>query len=185
MARLVFSGSLEQERIEALSAYAQGLLISAAEKAGIDRICVTSTIRPPRVQAEAMYNNIASGRYIRYRAAGQKVTDLCVRMLGKLAPREETINQMTALIEELSEKGQRVSRHCVSEEEYAKCNIVDISRSILYGEAKKFMDILASTDEVVKIIQPIGSKIVGKKISFDANEPAIHIEINIPEEYRV
>lgn len=180
MARLVFSGSLEPERREALSAFAHDLLVSAAEKVGLERITVNSTIRPPRVQAEAMYNNIASGRYIRYREPGQKVTDLCVKMLGQSAPREETIDKMTALIEELSEQGKRVSRHCVSAEEYAKCNIVDIARSMTYDQAIKLMRILADTTEVQAIIQPITSQVKNEKISFDAAEPAIHIEINIP-----
>lgn len=184
MAKLVFSGSLTQKRIEVLSAYAQGLLTSAAEKAGIERITVTSTIRTPRAQAEAMYNNIASGRLIRYASAGQKVTTLCLKMLGRKESREATISAMQELIEKLSEQSQRVSRHCVSEEEYAKRNIVDVSQSLLYDKAAKFMKELAATEAVVKIIQPVGSKIEHDKISFDSSEPAIHIEIEIPEEYR-
>jgi hypothetical protein len=184
MAKLVFSGSLERERIEALSAYAQGLLVSAAEKASIERVTVTSTIRTPRAQAEAMYNNIASGRLIRYASAGQKVTNLCLKMLGRKESREATISAMQELIEKLSAQDQRVSRHCVSEEEYAKRNIVDVSQSILYNKASQFMKELAATEAVVKIIQPIGSKIQHEKISYDSSEPAIHIEIVIPEEYR-
>ena len=184
MSRVVFSGSLSQDKINALSAYAQGLLVSAAEKAGIERITVTSTIRTPRAQAEAMYNNIASGRLIRYASAGQKVTDLCLKMLGRKESREGTICAMQELIEKLSEQGQRVSRHCVSEEEYAKRNIVDVSQSILYDKAAKFMKELADTEAVVRIIQPVGGRIQHDKISFDPSEPAIHIEIVIPEEYR-
>jgi hypothetical protein len=184
MAKLVFSGSLERERIEALSAYAQGLLVSAAEKADIERVTITSTIRTPRAQAEAMYNNIASGRLIRYASAGQKVTNLCLKMLGRKESREATISAMQELIEKLSAQDQKVSRHCVSEEEYAKRNIVDVSQSILYNEASQFMKELAATEAVVKIIQPIGSKIQHEKISYDSSEPAIHIEIVIPEEYR-
>lgn len=184
MARVVFSGSLSQEKIKALSAYAQGLLVSAAEKAGIERITVTSTIRTPRAQAEAMYNNIASGRLIRYASAGQKVIDLCLKMLGRKESREATISAMQELIEKLSAQDQRVSRHCVSEEEYAKRNIVDVSQSLLYDKAAKFMKELADTEAVVKIIQPVGGRIQHDKISFDSSEPAIHIEIEIPEEYR-
>lgn len=185
MAEVVFSGALEREKREALSAFAQGVLTGAAERSGIERIIITSTIRTPEAQAEAMYNNIASGRYIRYKKAGQQVTDLCVKMLGKQASRAETIAQMTALIEKLSENGERVSRHCVSREEYAKRNIVDISKSQVYDKAIRLIKELASMDCVATIIQPLTSRIDSDKVSFDDAEPAIHIEIDIPEKYRV
>lgn len=185
MAEVVFSGALEREKREALSAFAQGVLTGAAARAGIERITVTSTIRTPEAQAEAMYNNIASGRYIRYKKAGQQVTDLCVRLLGKQASRNETIAQMTALIEDLSENGERVSKHCVSREEYAKRNIVDISKSLVYDKAIRFIKDLASMECVTTIIQSITSRIDLDKVSFDDAEPAIHIEIDIPEKYRV
>lgn len=173
-----------RESIEALSPYTKGLLTGVAEELGLERITVTSTIRTPRAQAEAMYNNIASGRLIRYASAGQKVTNLCLKMLGRKESREATISAMQELIEKLSEQGQRVSRHCVSEEEYAKRNIVDVSKSLLYDKAAKFMKELTDTEAVVRIIQPVGGRIQHDKISYDSSEPAIHIEIVIPEEYR-
>lgn len=185
MARLVFSGALSRKSIDALSPYTQGLLTGVAEELGLERITVTSTIRTPRSQAEAMYNNIASGRYIRYRKAGQQVTDLCVRMLGKQESREKTIDAMTALIVELSAKGERVSRHCVSEEEYAKCNIVDIGRSMTYDQAVRFFKALLDRESVARIIQPMTSSVKMERLSFDNAEPGIHIEINVPEKYRV
>jgi hypothetical protein len=49
-----------------------------------------------------------------------------------------------------------------------------------YDQAIKLMRILADTAEVQTIIQPITSQVKNEKISFDAAEPAIHIEINIP-----
>lgn len=185
MAKLVFSGALGHKSIEALSPYAQGLLTGVAEELGLERITVTSTIRSTRAQAEAMYNNIASGRYIRYRKAGQEVTDLCVRMLGKQEPRDKTIDAMVALIEELSEKGERVSRHCVSDEEYAKCNIVDIAKTMTSDQAIRLFRALLDRESVGNIIQPITSSVKMEGLSFDSVEPGIHIEINIPEKYRV
>lgn len=185
MAKLVFSGSLSPHEVGMLSAYAQGLLTGAAERASLERIIVTSTIRTPRSQAEAMYRNIASGRYIRYKKAGQQVTDLCVRMLAKNAPKEETIAKMEALIEGLAEKGEKVSLHCVSEEQYAQRNIVDISRSMAFGEAERLLKQLSELDAVERIIQPIASTFNIAKVSFDSAEAAIHIEISIPEKYRV
>jgi hypothetical protein len=185
MAKLVFSGALGRESIEALSPYTKGLLTGVAEELGLERITVTSTIRSTRAQAEAMYNNIASGRYIRYRKAGQAVTDLCVRMLGKQESREKTIEAMQALIEELSEKGERVSRHCVSDEEYAKCNIVDIAKTMTYDQAIRLFRVLLDRECVTKIIQPITSSVKIEGLSFDSAEPAIHIEVNIPKQYQI
>ena len=56
-----------------------------------------------------------------------------------------------------------------------------------YDKALRLITKWAERENVVKIIQPVTSKadINKGKISFDAAEPAVHIEINIPEEYRV
>lgn len=183
MAKIIFS-NLTAKKEAVVRPDTLRILESAADKAGIERIYITSTIRTPREQAEAMYKNISSGRLITYKRPGKKVTQLCLDMLGKLAPTTDTIEAMTNLISELSENGERVSLHCVSEEVYATHQILDISRSIIYDKAVKFIKALAEDERVVRIIQPITSSALNniEGVSFDADEPAIHIEIELNEE---
>ena len=58
------------------------VLEAVGAEQGIDEFIVTSTQRKPRQQATAMYENIANGRNIRYKWAGEQVCELCRQMLG-------------------------------------------------------------------------------------------------------
>ena len=155
------------------------ILNTAADKAGIERIFINSTLRTPAEQAYAMYVNISSGRIIRYKEPGQKVTQLCLDMLNKKCPKSEILEAMAKLIADLADKGQRVSRHCVSDEAYEKNQIIDVSRSILHDKAVKFIKALKEDERVDRIIQPISGTAFQDLggVTFDSSEPAIHIEI--------
>ncbi len=157
------------------------ILNTAADKAGVERIYIHSTLRTPAEQAYAMYVNISNGRIIRYKEAGQKVSQLCIDMLNRKCPKSEILEAMTNLIIDLAEKGQRVSRHCVSNEQYEKQQIIDVSRSILHDKAVKFIKALKNDARVSRIIQPISGTAFNdlEGVSFDFNEPAIHIEIDL------
>lgn len=151
------------------------VLTSVADKVGIEEVVVTSTLRTPQSQAEAMLTNIENNRLIRYKWAGEEVNKIARTMRGKKAEREDIIKAMVAKIEALSKSGNRVSKHCVSEEEYDKCNIIDVSyRSMPEGKAEEFLSAMVARKEVVKTIQPVSKKIIG----YDAGEPALHFEIN-------
>ena len=155
------------------------ILNTAADKAGIERIFINSTLRTPAEQAYAMYVNISSGRIIRYKEPGQKVTQLCLDMLNKKCPKSEILEAMAKLIADLAEKDQRVSRHCVSNEMYETNQIIDVSRSILHDKAVKFIKALKEDERVDRIIQPISGTAFQDLwgVTFDSSEPAIHIEI--------
>lgn len=157
------------------------ILSTAADKAGIERIYINSTLRTPAEQAYAMYANISSGRIVRYKEPGQKVTQLCLDMLNKKQPKSEILEAMTALITDLAENDQRVSRHCVSNKQYEKQQIIDVSRSILHDKAVKFIKALKNDARVSRIIQPISGTAFNdlEGVSFDFSEPAIHIEIDL------
>lgn len=180
MAKIIFS-NLAPEKEAVVKQDTLRILESAADKAGIERVYITSTLRTPEEQAAAMYKNISSGRIIRYKEPGRKVTQLCLDMLGKSASKADTLKAMSELISELSEQGQRVSLHCVSGEVYATRQILDVSRSIIYAQAVKFIKALAEDERVKRIIQPITSSALNDimGVSYDSDEPAIHIEIEI------
>ena len=150
------------------------VLEAVGAEQGIDEFIVTSTQRKPRQQATAMYENIANGRNIRYKWAGEQVCDLCRTMRGQKKPKEEIIAAMTKRIEELSEQGYRVSKHCVSDAVYDHTNVIDVSyRNIPTATAIEAIKAFAQRIEVVKIIQPLSYRLQG----YDAAEPAIHLEI--------
>lgn len=170
-----FDKNIEEERQKIVSEKTKNTLKKAAKTSGNKKVVITSTIRSPRKQAEAMYNNESNGRHIRYASPGRQVLD--VYSQTKNQGREKTINAMVEKINELSKQGKRVSLHCVAESEYAKLNIIDISYIKGLTNYKKFILDLANDSSVLKIIHPIKNIGTSGKISYDDGEPAIHIEI--------
>lgn len=160
--------------VNRIGATTERVLTEVGDALGIDEFVVTSTQRKPRQQATAMYDNIANGRNIRYKWAGEQVCDLCRTMRGQKKPKEEIIAAMTKRIEELSNQGYRVSKHCVSDAVYDRTNVIDVSyRDIPTATAIEAIKAFAQRIEVVKIIQPLSYRLQG----YDAAEPAIHLEI--------
>ena len=151
------------------------VLTEVGEKVGLEEVVVTSTLRTPLVQAEAMLTNIENNRIIRYKWAGEEVNKLARTMRGQKANRNNIIEAMVAKIKELSKSGNRVSKHCVSEEEYDKCNIIDVSYLAMSEDKREdFLKAMIARKEVVKVIQPISRQLQG----YDGGEPAMHFEIN-------
>ena len=153
------------------------VLTEVGEKVGLEEVVVTSTLRTPLAQAEAMLTNIENNHIIRYKWAGEEVNNLARKMRGEKASRKDIIEAMVAKIKELAKLGAegRVSRHCVGEEEYDNCNIIDVSyRSMPEGKREEFLKAMIAREEVAKVIQPISKKIQG----YDGGEPAMHFEIN-------
>ena len=160
--------------VNRIGATTERVLTEVGDALGIDEFVVTSTQRKPRQQATAMYENIANGRNIRYKWAGEQVCNLCRTMRGQKKPKEEIIAAMTKRIEELSNQGYRVSKHCVSDAVYDRTNVIDVSyRNMQTAKAIEAIKAFAQRIEVVKIIQPLSYRLQG----YDAAEPAIHLEI--------
>ena len=151
------------------------VLTEVGEKVGLEEVVVTSTIRTPRAQAEAMLTNIENNRVVRYKWAGEEVNKLARQMRGQKADRKDIIKAMVAKIKELAKSGNRVSKHCVAEEEYDKCNIIDVSYLAMAEDKREdFLKAMIARKEVAKVIQPISKKLQG----YDGGEPAMHFEIN-------
>lgn len=160
--------------VNRIGATTERVLTEVGDALGIDEITITSTQRTPRTQAEAMYANIADGRNIRYKWAGEQVCDVCRTLRGQKKPKEEIITAMVKRIEKLSEQGYRVSKHCVSDAVYDRTNVIDVSyRNMPTAKAIEAIKAFAQRIEVVKIIQPLSYRMQG----YDAAEPAIHLEI--------
>jgi hypothetical protein len=162
--------------INKLGATSARIIKEVAEQLGIESITITSTQRPPRVQAEAMLSNIEDNILIGYRAPGRAVNDLARKLRGQNIPREQILDAMVAKIKEFNamRPAKRVSSHCVDDEEYERLNVIDISFwKIPEDKRIPFLAAMNARDEVVKVLQPLSKTIRG----YDAGEPALHFEI--------
>ncbi|MEE3663256.1 LysM domain-containing protein [Brenneria sp. g21c3] len=165
---IFLKGKMDENRV---SDKTKNIIKDIAKKAGIQKIHVTSTLRTPREQARAMYENIrskgvASQRY--YKEYGRMVIQAGVD--AGINNREFAIKKMEEKIIELINDDKLVSRHCVSEEMYSKRNVLDISKTRLgrYGnifdrEIQNYIDGI----DGVKYISPYANR----------GEPAFHLEI--------
>jgi hypothetical protein len=140
---------------------------------------ISSTIRTPLEQANAMYDNEKSGNHIIYAAPGREV--IAVYNTHKNRPKAEVVPLMIQKIEELAKRGQLVSRHCVPEDMYSTWNIIDVRKVI--PNPRDFCTALVTYKEVTKIITPFkplsGATYTSSKIAIDVNEPAIHVEFEL------
>lgn len=162
------------QRTNVVTEKSKNILRELASQYGMKTIYITSTLRTPEEQASAMYNNIAAGKVIRYAPPGAEVTRICQSGIKKGLGKNQTLKNMVSKILEYDEKGQRVSKHCVSFDTYAKKNIIDLGVNsngfTTNAQKKRFQEIC---DTALK---------QGKLSSFisplrDKAEPAFHLEI--------
>jgi hypothetical protein len=124
-----------------------------------------------------MYTNENNGKHIAYAAPGREV--IKVYNDGKSAnlSKESIILNMTNKINELSREGKKVSRHCVSDEDYAICNTIDVSFSKGLKNPRDFINSLTDDSALSTIIHPLSGVISHPKVKYDNQEQAIHIQI--------
>jgi hypothetical protein len=178
MSKIVtFDSDLEEDRKKIVSSKTIKILEKAAIASSNDSVIITSTVRSPRKQAEAMYTNENNGKHIAYAAPGREV--IKVYNDGKSAnlSKESIILNMTNKINELSREGKKVSRHCVSDEDYAICNTIDVSFSKGLKNPRDFINSLTDDSALSTIIHPLSGVISHPKVKYDNQEQAIHIQI--------
>jgi len=180
MAKITINTSMEKP--EMISKFSQNIISDAADASKNPTIVINSGQRSPLRQAMAMYDNLAKNSHISYAAPGREV--VAVYNINKDKSKDTVLGLMILKINELYEKGKRVSLHCVPDEEYNKLNIIDINKNM--PNPRDFAIALLKNPSVKRIITPFSPTassiypkvdVDSKRISVDANEPAIHIEI--------
>ncbi len=137
---------------------------------------ITSTWRSPEDQARIMFDNLTKGVRINYAAPGREIVSIFDE--NKHSPRAYVESLMKAKIIELTKSELKVSKHCVTKDQYNKCNIVDVSMNIL--NPIDFIKEALKDNNVVKIIAPYPKTIfTDSRFISDMAEPAIHLEINV------
>lgn len=159
---------------ELISAYTRQFLKSVLGQINLEVAYITSGIRPPERQAKTMYQNILSkgvaSQLKLYAWAGQQV----VNAYDEDADEDDNIDAMTAKIYELLKAGKRVSKHCVSEDDYEKLNVIDISHSRMPPRKRvPFEEAILKLQAAGKIAKFISPRMKG-------GEPAYHLEIPQP-----
>lgn len=178
-----------------LSPYTVGVLKLAMTFAGISRCEISSTIRTFEDQARIMHDNCArfpeaksvsalrSARGWGYAAPGAKVEQVYYDNLD--ADRSVTISRMKSEIERLYGEGKKVSKHCVSEADFDKTNILDIPYSSVISSNRRQFEttLMGMSKQVQNARYPSPAKAdpyIGKLI---VEDQCWHIEI--PQDQKV
>ena len=135
-----------------VSALSRSIIISAMAEAELTVVYVTSTVRSPEAQANAMFNNERQGKHINYAQAGTEVQ--------KYYPDKQK------MIDKIYELGPyNVSHHCGTPETLKKINVIDISWQRVPGDKRRaFHNALLKRVNI--LLDP-----------FNSHDPAFHIEI--------
>ncbi|MDR0234741.1 hypothetical protein [Acinetobacter sp.] len=167
-----FNGVNEPARRAIVSQKTKNVLAYLAKEAQMNRLYITSTIRTPRAQAEAMYIKATS-----YAGPGEAVKQVKKDCIAKGLGKEETIQKMVEKIIEFQNKGQRVSKHCVSEEQYRRNNIIDLGmNSNGFGSGNTLNSVGKRFKAACQ--KALSDGIISGFISADVpGEGAMHIEI--------
>lgn len=166
--QVLFNG-VNSDRQTIVSQKTKNILAAMAKEAGMSRIYITSTLRTPEEQARAMY-----GTRIRYGVLGRDVIAYGNQFahLGKDAQIQKMVERIR--YHWVNSQGS-VSNHCVSPEQYASRNVVDIGlNSNGFGK----LNALGKKFEQVFNAYKANGTIHAKSISGGATgEGAFHIEI--------
>ncbi|MCL1850697.1 MAG: peptidoglycan-binding protein [Bacteroidetes bacterium] len=177
--KIIFDNALSTDKQSIVNSKNIEIFKAAGAASKNMQIVITSTIRTSKEQATAMYENEKAGNHISYANPGQQVIQ--IYNANKTKNKEEVVSLMVKKIDELTEKGLLVSKHCVTKQMYANKNIIDVSHTRL-PNPRDFVNALLKYNEVSKIITPLdllpsSTYNNDKRVSIDKNEPAIHIEM--------
>lgn len=167
-----FNGISEKWKQDIVSQKTKNVLAYLAKQSGMTNILITSTIRTPRAQAEAMYKKAT-----KYAAPGETVKKVRDECKAQGLSKDKTIQKMIEKIIEFQKNGQKVSLHCVSEDQYKQKNVVDLGmNSNGFGTGNTLNTVGNKFKQVCLDAKSKG--IISGFISADTpGEGAMHIEI--------
>jgi len=172
-----FQTDISENLQSLVSAHSIDVIKGIMKSAGVHKITITSTLRTPEEQVEAMYNNMCNkgvqSQLDYYAAAGREVVQAGIAVGGIDKSKENQVKKaMVDKVNSLQKEGRLVSKHCVSLESYAQRNVFDISKRLLPVTLQRAFD-----KAITKYVKdnPGGMKYISP---FDnRGEPAFHVEI--------
>lgn len=124
---VVYSPSIANE-LQLVSAKSKRIIRDALREAGMQKAVITSTIRTPRAQVEAMYAGAQRGLDAQLRMYEKSALVDVVNVYGnnRHLARASCIKKMEEELNLIISRGERVSRHMVSKETFLQRNVFDI-----------------------------------------------------------
>ena len=128
----------DERKAAVISEYTIETLKKIAAKAGLSSLMITSTLRTPEAQANAMYHNLRKTGYQAqldlYGPVGTAVLQAALAVETDItaanpdiSPEELKEAVVRVMLDEIAnQRPKRVSRHVVTPEDYAKLNVLDI-----------------------------------------------------------
>lgn len=166
------------EKLQSLvSAHSIDVIKGIMKSAGVHKITITSTLRTPEEQVEAMYNNMCNkgvqSQLDYYAAAGREVVQVGIAVGGIDKSKENQVKKaMVDKVNSLQKDGRLVSKHCVSLESYAQRNVFDISKRLLPVTLQRAFD-----KAITKYVKDNPGKVKYISPFENRGEPAFHVEI--------
>lgn len=166
------------EKLQSLvSAHSIDVIKGIMKSAGVHKITITSTLRTPEEQVEAMYNNMCNkgvqSQLDYYAAAGREVVQVGIAVGGIDKSKEDQVKKaMIDKVNSLQKDGRLVSKHCVSLESYAQRNVFDISKRLLPVTLQRAFD-----KAITKYVKDNPGKVKYISPFENRGEPAFHVEI--------
>lgn len=143
-----------------VSTYSEDVVKKVMELSGVAKVDFSSTRRTIEDQARIMYENASTfsvstvaelkkKRGWGYAKPGQAVEEVYFTNKGK--PKQDVLQLMQNKIQELLNKGQRVSQHCADLATYCTYNVIDIPySSVPDAKEETFESVLAGMSKTVK-----------------------------------
>lgn len=166
------------EKLQSLvSAHSIDVIKGIMKSAGVHKITITSPLRTPEEQVEAMYNNMCNkgvqSQLDYYAAAGREVVQVGIAVGGIDKSKENQVKKaMIDKVNSLQKDGRLVSKHCVSLESYAQRNVFDISKRLLPVTLQRAFD-----KAITKYVKDNPGKVKYISPFENRGEPAFHVEI--------
>ena len=172
-----FQTDISENLQSLVSGHSIDVIKGIMKSTGVHKITITSTLRTPEEQVEAMYNNMCNkgvqSQLDYYAAAGREVVQAAIAVGGIDKSKENQVKKaMVDKVKSLQKNGHLVSKHCVSLESYAQRNVFDISKRLLPVTLQRAFDkaikkYAKDNPRKMKYISPFENR----------GEPAFHVEI--------
>jgi len=172
-----FRADISEKLQSLVSAHSIDVIKGIMKSAGVHKITITSTLRTPEEQVEAMYNNMCNkgvqSQLDYYAAAGREVVQVGIAVGGIDKSKENHVKKaMIDKVNSLQKDGRLVSKHCVSLESYAQRNVFDISKRLLPVTLQRAFD-----KAITKYVKDNPGKVKYISPFENRGEPAFHVEI--------
>lgn len=140
------------ENPNVVSQYTLNIIKQLLGNSGLSSATITSTMRTPAQQVEAMYNNCQSNVEKQlgiYGSAGDKVIRVYINDKKLKKSKSQIINNMKNKILEVGPTN--ISRHCAETSEYNKLNVIDIAQSSIKDKSSFYKELkLAEKKGILK-----------------------------------